>query len=59
MEKFCGRWEGRIEGARRVKDTPRKPIALTNLGPWGLMEMELTECMNGKDYAFKTYAEVV
>jgi hypothetical protein len=40
-----GRGRGRIEGARGVKDTIRKPTESTNLGPWGLMETELPVSM--------------
>lgn len=29
----CGSREGRIEGARRIKDTKRKTTESTNLGP--------------------------
>jgi len=31
-ENLNGRGKGRIEGARRVKDTKRKPTESTNLG---------------------------
>ena len=35
-----GRESGRIEGVRGVKDTLRRPTEPTNLGPWGLTEIE-------------------
>jgi hypothetical protein len=40
LRECCGRRGGRIEGARGIKDTTRKPAESTHLGPWGLTETE-------------------
>ena len=39
LGKSCGGWGARIEEAREVKDTSRKPTESTNLGPQGLTEI--------------------
>jgi hypothetical protein len=40
LRKSCRRVEERIDGAREVKDTTRKPTELTNSGSWRLTETE-------------------
>jgi hypothetical protein len=40
LRESCGRVEGRMKRARRVKDTSRRPTEATNLGRWGLTETE-------------------
>jgi hypothetical protein len=51
---------GRIEGARGVKDTTRKPTDSTNLDPQGLLKSELpNRSMNGKYLALCTYISVM
>lgn len=41
--EFCGRGEGKIEGAREVKETTGKPTESTHVGSEELIETELPD----------------
>jgi hypothetical protein len=40
LRESGGRWRGRVEGTREVKDTTRKSTESINLDPQGITESE-------------------